>query len=224
MIGVAAIAGAVVLTPSRGPKSDVLGNLRERIEKRAQVDLFDDFSQGLDAWQNHENLATAWAYDKNGLLSPGPLSLYTPSMCLTNYDLDMLVQIEAKGVGIAFRATSPSSYEAVELIVDGKGTGRTLAAQRYAVVGGDKSSAVVTRYPMAYDPDTLYKVHLEVRDQAFLLYVQGKLIDYWTDARLPLGGVGLFCSKREHARVAWIRVSHNKDFEGRMCAWIASEL
>ena len=40
----------------------------------------------------------------------------------------------------------------------------------------------------------MYRVHLEVRGDAFALYVQGNLMDYWSDARLGAGGVGLFCS------------------------------
>jgi hypothetical protein len=67
-------------------------------------------------------------------------------------------------------------------------------------------------------------VHLEVSGDAFALYIQGKLIDYWSDARLASGGVGLFCSPGEHARVAWIRVSHNTDYMGRMCAFLSSML
>ncbi len=50
LLAVAAIAGAVVLKPSRRTKPDVWENLRQRVSQRAQVNLFEDFSQGLDAW------------------------------------------------------------------------------------------------------------------------------------------------------------------------------
>ena len=80
--------------------------LRQRVSTRAQVDLFDDFSQGLDAWRSGENLSSTWSYDKNGFVNPGALSLFEPSLHLTNYDLDALVQIEAKGLGLVFRAPS----------------------------------------------------------------------------------------------------------------------
>ena len=36
---------------------------------------------------------------------------------LTNYDLDALVQIEAKGLGLVFRAASTHSYQAAKLVV-----------------------------------------------------------------------------------------------------------
>jgi hypothetical protein len=222
LLAVAAIAGAVVLTPSRRTKPDVWDSLRERVSKRAQVDLFDDFSTGLDAWENGENLASTWSYDKNGFVNPGALSLLGTSLHLTNYDLDALVQIETKGVGLVFRATSPRDYQAARLIIEGSGPMPSLAVERYTVLGGKVSRPVRVRYPERFQSDTLYRVHLEVRGDAFSLYIQGNLVAYWSDARLPSGGVGLFCSRGEHARVAWIHVSHNTDSLGRMCSLLAS--
>jgi hypothetical protein len=224
LLAVAAIAGAVVLTPSHRSKPDVWDTLRERVSKRAQVDLFDDFSTGLDAWESGENLASTWSYDKNGFVNPGTLSLLGPSMHLKNYDLDALVQIEAKGVGLAFRAASSHTYQAARLIVEGSGPMPSLAVERYVVISGQASRPVRVRYPERFQSDTLYRVHLQVRDDTFSLYIQGNLIDYWSDARLATGGVGLFCSSGEHARVAWIRVSHNTDSLGRMCSLLSSVL
>ncbi len=223
LLAVAAIAGAVVLTPShRAPRPDVWETLRQRVSKRAQVDLFDDFSQGLDAWQSGENLASTWSYDKNGFVNPGALSLFEPSLHLTNYDLDALVQIEAKGLGLVFRAASTHSYQVANLVVEGSGPMPSLAVERYAMISGLATPPVRTRYPERFQSDTMYRVHLEVRGNAFSLYVQGNLMDYWSDARLTSGGVGLFCSPGEHARVAWIRVSHNTDSLGRMCSLLSS--
>jgi hypothetical protein len=92
------------------------------------------------------------------------------------------------------------------------------------VISGHASRPVLTCYPQRFQSDTLYRLHLEVRGDAFSLYIQGNLVDYWSDARLPAGGVGLFCSPGEHARVAWIRVSHNTDSLGRMCSLLSSML
>jgi hypothetical protein len=222
LLAVAAIAGAVVLTPSRRTKPDVMETVRQRIASRAQVDLFDDFSQGLDSWQSGENLASTWSYDKNGFVNPGALSLFQPSMPLTNYDVDALVQIEAKGLGLIFRAASAHSYQVAKLVVDGPGPMPALAVERYSLIAGRASHVVVTRYPERFLADTMYRVHLEVRGDNFSLYVQGDLMDYWSDTRLRAGGVGLFCSRGERARVAWIRVSHNTDSLGRICSLVAS--
>ncbi len=222
LLAVAAIAGAVVLTPSRRSKPDPWVKLKERVASRAQVDLFEDFSQGLDAWQSGENLASSWSYDKNGFVNPGALSLYAPSRGLTNYDLDALVQIETKGIGLVFRAAGPRTYQAVRVLAEGSGPMPSLVVERYCVLGGRASRPVRVRYPSRLQADTLYRVHLEVRADAFSLYIQGQLVDYWSDSRLRAGGVGLFCGPGEHARVAWIRVSHNTDSLGRICSLLAS--
>jgi hypothetical protein len=226
LLAVAAIAGAVVLTPSHRTKAGSAPGawqvLRERISKRAQVDLFDDFSQGLDAWETGENRASTWSYDKNGFVNPGTLSLFAPSLRLTNYDLDALLQVEAKGLGLVFRAASPRNYQVAKLLVEGSGPMPSLAVQRYAMISGRPSRPVLTRYSQRFQSDTLYRVRLEVRGDAFALYIQGNLIDYWADSRLKTGGVGLFCSQGERARVAWVRVSHNTDSIGRMCALLSS--
>jgi hypothetical protein len=227
LLAVAAIAGAVVLTPShrtksQGTKPDAWKVLRQRVSDRAQVDLFDDFSQGLDAWETRDNHPSTWSYDKNGFVSLGALSLYEPSLQLTNYDLDALVQIEAKGLGLAFRAGSSQNYQVAKLLVDGSGPMPALAIERYPVISGRASRPVRTRYPQHFQPDALYRVHLEVRGDTFSLYIQGNLMDYWTDSRLKVGGIGLFCSPGERGRVAWIRVSHNTDSVGQMCSFLAS--
>jgi hypothetical protein len=224
LLAVAAIAGAVVLNPSHRSKPDAWEILRQRVSKRAQVDLFDDFSQGLDAWETGQHQASTWSYDKNGFVSVGALALFAPSTNLTNYDLDALVQIEAKGLGLAFRAASAQSYQVAKLIVEGSGPMRSLAVQRYALISGHASRPVLTRYPEHFQPDTLYRVHLEVRGDSFVLYIQGNLIDSWSDSRLAAGGMGLFCSPGEHARVAWVHVSHNTDSLGQMCSLLSSIL
>jgi len=221
-LALAAIAGAVVLKPPYRAKPDAWQMLRQRIATRAQVDLFDDFSQGLDAWARGENRVSNWSYDKNGFVNVGALSLFEPSLLLRNYDLDALVQIETKGVGLAFRANSLRNYQVARLRLEGSGAMPMMALERYAVLSGHAARPVVTRFPQHFQPDTMYRVHLEVRGDAFALYIQGNLMDYWSDSRLASGGVGLFCSPGEHARVAWVRVSHNTDSVGRMCSLLSS--
>jgi len=223
LLAVAAIAGAVVLKPSRRSKPDRWATLKVQVANRAQVDLFEDFSAGLDGWQSGD-LATTWSYDKNGFVNPGALSLYAPSMHLTNYDLDALIQIETKGIGLVFRAAGPETYQAVRVLVEGSGPIPALVVERYDVVGGRASRPVRVRYPSRFQADTLYRLHLQVRGDGFSLYIQGQLVDYWSDKRFGSGGVGLFCRPGEHARVAWIRVSHNTDSLGRMCSLLASVL
>jgi hypothetical protein len=223
LLAVAAIGGAVVLKPSRHNRQpDAWAKLKQQLANRAQVDLFDDFSEGLDAWQGGEKISSSWSYDKNGFVNPGALSLFAPSMRLTDYDLDSLFEIESKGIGLVFRASGPQNYQAVRVLVEGSGQTPALVVERYQVAAGKVSRRVRTRYPSPFQADTLYRVHLQVRGNAFSFYMQGQLVDFWSDDGVKSGGVGLFCGPGEHARVAWIRVSQNTDSLGRMCSLLAS--
>jgi len=224
LFAVAAIAGAVVLKPSTPDRPDPWDNFRRRIADRAQVDVFDDFSEGLDAWENADHGASTWSYDNTGFVTPGALSLLSRSLSFTDYDLDALVQIEAKGLGLVFRAAGPRDYQAVRLVVENSDRVPALVLERYAVLEGRAAQRVRLRYPARYLPGNLYTIHLQVRGDAFALYIQGQLVDFWSDARLKSGGVGLFCASGEHARVAWVRVSHNSDSVGRLCSLLSSVL
>ena len=123
---------------------------------------------------------------------------------------------------LAARAASAQSYQVAKLVTEGSGPMQTLAVERYAVIWGQATKAVRTKYPEHFQSDTLYRVHLQVRGETFALYIQGNLVDFWSDSRLTAGGVGLFCPSGQRARVAWVRVSHNTDSLGRMCSLLTS--
>jgi hypothetical protein len=220
LLALTAIAGAVVLKPSRH-KPDSWDTFKRDVAKRAQLDLFDDFQAGLDSWESAENLAT-WSYDNGGLVIPGKLATLTPSLSLTDYDVDSVAQVVSKGMGLVFRASGTRSYQVAKLIVDGKGPMPPLIVERYAVIGGKESARVRIHCPGTFQKDTLYHLHLEVRGDTFTLFIEGRLIDSWSDSRTKSGGVGFFCANGERARVAWVRVTHNMDAAGRMCSFVAS--
>jgi hypothetical protein len=222
LLALTAIAGAVVLKPSRH-KPDAWDNFKKDIAKRAEVDVFDDFQSGLDSWESIENLGT-WSYDNGGLAIPGKLAFLTPSLHMTDYDVDSVAQVVSKGLGLVFRASGTRSYQVAKLIVDGSGPMPPLVVERYAVVGGKESARVRVHCPGTFQKDTLYHIHLQVRGDSYTLFIEGQLIDSWSDPRTKSGGVGFFCANNERARVAWVRVSHNTDAAGRMCAWVAGLL
>ncbi len=220
LLALTAISGGVVLKPSRRTP-DAWDNFKKDIVKRAQVDVFDDFQSGLDSWESTESVAT-WTYDLGGLATPGKLALFSPTLKLTDYNVDSVAQVVSKGLGLVFRARGAGTYQAVNLVVDGRGPMPPLAVERYAVINGKESAHVRVKCPGTFQKDTLYHIHLEVRGDSYTLYIEGHLIDSWTDARTRSGGVGFFCVKGERARVAWVRVSNNTDATGRLCSYLSS--
>jgi hypothetical protein len=148
--------------------------------------------------------------------------LLTPSLKLSDYDVDAVAQVVSKGLGVVFRASGTNNYQAAKLIVDGKGPMPPLAVERYTVIRGQESRRVRVHCPGTFQKDTLYHIHIEARGDQYTLYIEGRLIDSWTDNRTKSGGVGFFCVTGERARVAWVRVSRNVDPAGKLCAFIAS--
>src|SRR5579871_2430185 len=222
LLALTAIAGAVALKPSHH-KPDSWDNLKRDIAKRAQLDLFDDFQAGLDGWDSIENLST-WSYDNGGLIIPGKPAVLSASKHLSDYNVDAVAQVVNRGLGLVFRASGPRTYQVAKLIVEGRGPMPPLFVEHYSVLGGKESAKVRVRCPGTFQKDTLYHIRLDVHGDSFTLFIEGQLIASWTDDRIKSGGVGFFCSGGEKARVAWVRVTHNNDATGRLCAFVSSLL
>jgi hypothetical protein len=201
--------------------ADRLTNLHQTILNRAAVDLTDDFRSGLDAWESRSNLTTSWSYDATGFVQPGPLAVFKPSTDLMDYRFQFLGEIDQKGLGAAFRASNLDNYYAVKLVVVKPGPLPVVHLVRYAVINGQEERHVEKPLQLAARPDTLYRMVVDVRGSDFTIMAQGQLVDFWTDNRLPRGGVGFFCSRGEKARVRWVEVSHQYDALGRLCAYLA---
>ena len=196
-------------------------NLHQSISNRAAVAFADDFRSGLDAWDSHSNLTTSWSYDATGFVQPGPLAVFKPSKDLMDYRFQFLGEIDQKGLGAAFRAADLDNYYVVKLAVVKPGPLPVVHLVRYAVINGKEERHVEEPLQLAARPDTLYRMVLDIRGGDFTIMAQGQLVDFWTDNRLPRGGVGFFCSRGEKARVRWVEVSHQYDALGRLCAYLA---
>ena len=214
-------SAAILLTPSFPGNASSWG-LRSAIKNRAKIEVFDDFRNGLDRWHSSGKLGSTWSYDQNGFALPGGLSVLEPSMGLTDYDFDTVAQIETGGLGVAFRAAGPDTYQVMKLTIeDPSDPMPSIVVERFAVIGGKESARAVEFSPVRLPKDTLYRIHLHVQGDSFTLYVQDHLLAFWSDARLRSGGVGLFCNKGDRARIGWVRVSQNADTTGKLCAMIA---
>lgn len=195
--------------------------LKQNILNRAAVALSDDFRSGLGEWQGKGDWSKYWSYDPAGFVRTGPLALYQPSLALTNYHMEFLGQIEKRAMGWVVRARDTENYYALKLILGRTGPLPSVTIERYAVINGKEQPRTRTRLPLQVQDDTLYRVGVDVKDSHYTLTVQGHVVDYWRDDRLPSGGVGFFSGKGEQARLRWVEVSHQYDFLGRLCAFLA---
>jgi hypothetical protein len=89
------------------------------------------------------------------------------------------------------------------------------------VIDGKAQKRVDTLAPIEARPDMLYRVSMDVHGDTYLLAVQGKIVDSWSEPRLARGGVGFFSPRGEESRLRWVQVTHQYDMLGRLCAYLA---
>jgi hypothetical protein len=229
---VAAIGGAIPKAPigRLAPQNldqvqkvvdDRWKNLNQTISNRAAVEYADDFRSGLDAWESSSNLTKSWSYDAAGFVRPGPLAIFKPTVDLSDYRFEFLGEIDQKAIGWAFRAEDLKNYYAMKFVVVKPGPLPLVHMVRYAVINGKQGPSVDKPLPMTVRSDMLYRIQVNVQGDDFTILAQGQVVDFWSDHRLPHGGVGFFCNRGERARLRWVEVSHQYDALGRLCAYLA---
>jgi hypothetical protein len=196
-------------------------NFRQAVVDRAAVSLDEDFRSGLDDWASRSDATADWSFDAAGFVRPGPLALYRPSMNLTDYQVQFLGMIDKKALSWVVRAANFDNYYVIKLVVLKPGPRTTVGLTRYAVIHGKAVDRVDTVVPMEAQPDTLYRVRLELDGDNFTLTVQGQMVDSWSEPRLPKGGIGFFTAHGEESRIRWVALTHQYDILGRLCAYLA---
>lgn len=194
--------------------------MQQQIERRAAIELTEDFRDDMSQWTGSGEWAQSWRVSKAGYVRPGRLALYEPSMQMRDYRVEFLAQIEQRAVGFAFRAKDQENYYAAKITVAKSGPLPVLSLVRYPVVGGRVGPKVEVPIRLMLHNNTPYRVQFMVKGKDFSTSIEGQLVDFWTDDRLQVGGFGFFGDAGESARVYWMRLSHQDDFIGRVCAYI----
>jgi hypothetical protein len=125
------------------------------------------------------------------------ISVLRPSLNLSDYRLEFQAQIETKALGWVFRAKDSKNYYVNRLEITKPGLDPEVTFARFAVIDGTEQSHGQVKLPMPLRPDTLYKIRFDAVGDKFTVYVQDRQIDQWTDARLKMGGVGLYNERGE---------------------------
>jgi len=217
----APVKPTVPVVNTTAEKPGFMDGLRQGIMQRAAVSLSDDFRSGLGEWEGRGDWSKSWSYDAAGFVHTGPLALYRPSLALSDYSMEFLGQIEKKSMGWVYRAANLDNYYASKIILIKNGPMPSAVIERYAVINGKVSSLARRPMPIQVRSDMLYRVRMDVRGDGFTLTVQGQVVDYWSDNRLKTGGIGFFSAKGEQSSLRWVEISHQYDFLGRLCAFLA---
>jgi hypothetical protein len=185
---------------------------------RAAVALHEDFRAGLDDWMNREGARPSWTSDAAGFVHPGALGLYRPSLSLADYQMQFVGTIDKKELSWVVRAADFNNYYEIRLAALKPGR---IGVTRYAVINGKIQNRSMTPLAISAQPDTVYRVRLEVRGDQFALSVQDRLVDSWSEPQLRHGGIGFFSEPDAGSRVAGLQVRGHDDILGHLCAFLA---
>ena len=170
------------------------------------VRLREGFQTGFRGWVAEDSRGTEWTV-RDGILRPGKLRLWTPSLNLSDYDFEFEGQIEKKAISWAFRASDHANYYATKVAITAEGPLPRAEIVRYTTVEGKAGKSVHLPLPLSVRRDTVYQVKVRVKGAAYTTSINGQIVDTWTDDRHKRGGVGFFSDKGELADIRWASVA-----------------
>jgi hypothetical protein len=191
------------------------------LAERAGVKFVEKFQSGFDHWDSPTDPTRSWKFDDKGFVVPGQLAVYKPSAGMSDYQLEFLGQIEPRSLNWAFRIQDFDNYYAARLVIVRPGPLPRIDLQRYAVIDGKEVSRRDLTIPLTVRGEMIFRVRLDAKGQDFVLRIQDKIVDAWTDSRIPSGGIGFFNTKGERSRISWLEISHQYDVLGRICAYLS---
>lgn len=196
-------------------------SIAEGLQHRAAIELSDGFRSGLSGWMGARDWSESWSYDRAGFMHVGQLALLRASGRMSDCRLELLGAIAGRSMGWVYRAADLDNYYAMQLVITKPGPLPSVILVRYVVIAGREEDRVQIPIRMVIRNNVPQRVRLEVKADGFTTSVNGQVVDFWRDDRLKAGAVGLFSEKDEQAQIYWIKVSHQDDFLGKLCAYLA---
>ncbi len=149
-----------------------------------------------------------WAGDTNGEHLGRQITIYRPSLKLSDYRVEFQGEIESKSMGWVFRAADPNNYYALKLAIVAPGLNPKIALLKRVVLNGQQKDVGQVPIDIPARLDTVYSVRVDVRGPKFSTWVQGQPVDVWTDDQIKTGGVGFLNERAERARIKSVSISY----------------
>lgn len=149
-----------------------------------------------------------WGGDPIGMHAGREITIYRPSLKLSDYRLEFQGSIDTKSLGWVFRASDPENYYAMKLMTVSSGRTPKLALFKYLVAGGKQTQVGRVPIDLAAQPDTMFDIRLDVRGPRFTTFIQGQQVDSWTDDQLKAGGVGFLNERDERGKVNSVSIRY----------------
>src|SRR5205814_9544065 len=152
---------------------------------------------------------TEWASDSVGSVRGRQISLYRPSISMSDYRLEFLGRIDRRSLGWVFRAADSSNYYAVKLQPAQPGAA-PLTITRFAVIHGFEGIHIQRTLAMNAGASDLLKVRLEAHGPRFTVYVQNQVAEDWEDDRLRSGALGFLNEREERGQIQSVQIAFPK--------------
>ena len=149
-----------------------------------------------------------WAGDPVGSHNGRQITIYRPSLTLSDYRIEFQGQIESKSLGWVFRAADPDNYYAMKLSTVSSGFPIKVALIKYMIFHGRETELGRIPLDLQVTADTSFDVRVDVRGPRFNTFIQGQPVDVWTNDQLKSGGVGFLNERSERGKIKSIAISY----------------
>ncbi|MDQ6758613.1 MAG: hypothetical protein M3Z32_01960 [Acidobacteriota bacterium] len=131
--------------------------------------------------------------------------IYPASMLMQDYRVDFEVPVDGKESNWMFRVADPKNYYGMRLEPERDGAVLRWNLHKYVEIEGQQILSQTVRLPHTDQTDS-WRITLEVQGSQFRTYVQGHLMDKWTDTRFSRGGFGSYGGRAEPLSIRSVRV------------------
>jgi len=147
-----------------------------------------------------------WSGDVNGSHAGRQITIYRPSLKLSDYRIEFQAEIDSKSVGWVFRALDPYNYYAAKLAIASPASAGHFSLIKYMVQQGHETELGRTLVNIDASAEAVLNVRMDVCGSTFRTYVQGQAVDVWTDEHFKSGGAGFLNERAERARVKSVSI------------------
>jgi hypothetical protein len=193
---------ALIAVASIGVYFQVTGKARASASQAKTSDVGMSIMVGEGGWVEN------WAGDPIGQHGGREITIYRPSLKLSDYRFEFQGQIDTKSIGWIFRAADPDNYYAMKLQLVSPELPLTVVLYKYMVLKGRQVQVGRVPIDVPVKNDTVFSIRVDVRGPKFNTYVQGQPVDVWTDDQLRSGGVGFLNERSERGKVKSVSLSY----------------
>jgi hypothetical protein len=142
------------------------------------------------------------------------ITLYRPSLKLSDYRIEFQASSDTKSIGWVFRAADQDNYYAMKLSEVSDDPAPQVALFKYVVLNGRQTQVGRVPIDQAVEADTVFNIRTDVRGSQFSTYIQGRLADVWASDQFKAGGAGFLNEGEERGKVKSVSI-HSLNGAGR---------